>query len=253
MSEYPEPTELVVCKIKSLKGYGAFVDLLEYDKEGFIHISQIASGWIKNIRSHVSEGQIRVAQVVNVDRQKGMIDVSLRKVSDNQEKRRMNMYKRAKRADKLFERAAKQLKEDHLESYKKIADPLKAEFEDLYAAFEAISANGEEAIKQFKFPKSWVDKLVEIAKENVTPPEVTITRKLTLMTYAPDGVKSLRSALKTLEGEGISVTYVSAPEYMLSVTAPDYPEAERILKNGIDQIEKTFKKQGQFSIERAQK
>ena len=35
MSEYPDPNELVVCKITSIKGYGVFVTLLEYEKEGF--------------------------------------------------------------------------------------------------------------------------------------------------------------------------------------------------------------------------
>ncbi|MCK4327638.1 MAG: translation initiation factor IF-2 subunit alpha [Candidatus Diapherotrites archaeon] len=253
MSEYPEPNELVVCRIKNIKGYGAFVDLLEYPKEGFIHISQIASGWIKNIRSHVSEGQIRVALVTNVDREKGMIDVSLRKVNDNQEKRRMSQYKRAKRADKLFERAANELKEDPKESYKKVAEPLKEEFGDLYTGFEAISASGAEAIKQLKLPKKWVDHLVKLAEENVTAPEVTITRKLTLMSYEPDGVKTLRSALQTLEKEGISVTYLSAPGYTLSVTAGDYPDAEKVLRNGLEKIEKQFKKHGEMSVERAQK
>ncbi|MFC2174649.1 translation initiation factor IF-2 subunit alpha [archaeon] len=253
MSEYPEPQELVVCRVKSLKGYGAFVDLLEYKKEGFIHISQIASGWIKNIRSHIGEGQIRVGLVTNVDREKNMIDVSLRKVSDNQEKRRMSQYKRAKRADKLFERAANELKEDPVESYTKIAEPLKVEFGDLYSGFEAISANGADAVKSLKLPKKWVDHLVQLAEENVTAPEVTITRKLTLVSYAPDGVKSVRSALTALQKGGVTVTYVSAPEYLLSVTAGDYPDAERILRDAMEPIEKAFKKHGELSIERAQK
>jgi len=254
MSEYPEPNELVVCRVKNIKGYGAFVNLLEYgDKEGFIHISQIASGWIKNIRSHISEGQIRVAQVTSVDRQKGMIDVSLRKVSDNQEKRRMSEYKRTKRANKLFERAANDLGEDPEKSVKEVAAPLEAEFGDLYSSFEAMSASGAEALDGVKIPKKWADYLVKMSQESVAAPEVTITRKLTLVSYSPDGVKEIRSALKSLEESGVSVTYVSAPEYMVSVTAGDYPDAERVLRDGIEKIEKQFKKGGEISIERVQK
>lgn len=253
MSVYPDASELVVCRIKSIKNYGAFVDLLEYDKEGFIHVSNIASGWVKNIRSHVSEGQIRVAQVVRVDRGKDLIDISLRKVSDNQEKRKMSEYKRAKRADKLFERIAKQMKEDHEEAYKKIADPLKDEFGDLYSAFEAMSSTGNDAIKSLKLPKKWADALVELAKESVTAPQVTITGTLTMKMYTSDGVETIKSALKKLTKAGADMVYLSAPEYQLTVTASDYPDAEKILKKAMDSVEKDFKKKGELSFERAPK
>ena len=253
MSDYPDPNELVVCRLKSIKNYGAFVDLMEYEKEGFVHVSNIASGWVKNIRSHVSEGQIRVAQVVRVDMQKDLIDLSLRKVSDNQEKRKMSEYKRAKRADKLFERIAKHLNEDHDEAYAKIAEPMKDEFGDLYSAFESMSATGADAIKSLKLPKKWVEALVELAKESVTAPEVTISGTLMMKMYTPDGVETIKSALKKLEKPGVNVAYISAPDYQLSVTAPDYPEAEKMLKNAMESVEKDFKKKGEISFERAQK
>ncbi len=253
MSDYPELNELVVCKIKSVKGYGVFVDLLEYEKEGFVHISQIASGWIKNVRSHVSEGQIRVAQVTHIDKEKGMIDVSFRKVSDGQEKRKMSSYKLTNRANKLFEHVAKQLKEDPEESYPIIAEPLKAEYGELYAAFEAMSSHGMEALEDVDIPKKWGEALVKFAEETVTAPEVTITRKLTLKSYASDGVNDIRNALQELEKHDLKAIYVSAPEYSVSATAGDYLEAERMLKKGIESIEKIFKKHGEISIERAQK
>lgn len=253
MSDYPEPNELVVCRIKSLKSYGAFVDLLEYNKEGFIHISQISSGWIKNIRSHVSEGQIRVAQVTNIDREKGIIDVSLRKVSESQERRRMSEYKRTKRANKMFEYVAKELGEDLVKARKEIVDPLIDKYGDLFSAFEAMSAHGQDALDEVKIPKKWADALVKFSKENVTPPQVTITRKLMLRSYKPDGINHIRSALEKLEKYGVTVSYVSAPYYSASVTAEDYHEAETILQNSIDDVEKTFKKHGEITIERVQK
>ena len=253
MSEYPDPNELVVCRIKGIKNYGVFVDLLEYSKEGFVHISNVASGWIKNIRSHVSEGQVRVGQVVRVDMGKDLIDISFRKVSTNQEKRKMSEYKRAKRANKLFERAAQQLKEDPAESHKMIAEPLKEEFGDLFSAFEAMSAHGNDAIKGLKLPKKWAELLVSLAKENISPPKVNITGTLKIRAYSSDGINSIKVLLKKLEKAGLHISYVSAPNYKASVTAEDYIDAEKILKKGIQLAEKEFKKIGDISFERGQK
>ena len=253
MSDYPDPNELVVCRIKGIKNYGVFVDLQEYNKEGFVHISNVASGWIKNIRSHVSEGQIRVGQVVRVDKGKNLIDISFRKVSTNQEKRKMSEYKRAKRANKLFERAAQQLKEDPAVSFKKIAVPLKDEFGDLFSAFEAMSAHGADAINGIKMPKKWAELLVSLAEENISPPKVNITGTLKIRAYTPDGINSIKALLKKLEKPNLHISYVSAPNYKVSVTAADYPDAEKALKKAIQLAEKEFKKIGDISFERSQK
>ena len=57
VNEYPEEGEFVVGTVKNVKDYGAFVTLDEYlEKEGFVHIADVSSGWIKYIRDHVWEG-----------------------------------------------------------------------------------------------------------------------------------------------------------------------------------------------------
>ena len=109
LTEFPAREELVVVKVKRLMPYGAVCVLEEYgNKEGFVHISAVSSAWIKNIRSVLTEGQVRVALVLNVDVAKNQIDLNLRGVSEQQEKTRLEDRKRDKRFDKLFERLCKQ-------------------------------------------------------------------------------------------------------------------------------------------------
>ena len=56
--DYPGEGELIVGTVMKVQGFGAFVSLDEYPhKEGFIHISEIATGWVKRIRNHVREKQ----------------------------------------------------------------------------------------------------------------------------------------------------------------------------------------------------
>ncbi|RLG70219.1 MAG: translation initiation factor IF-2 subunit alpha, partial [Candidatus Iainarchaeum archaeon] len=79
--EYPEIGEIVVVKVKKILSYGVFVELLEYDGlTGFVHISEVASSWVKNIRNFVKENQIRAAKVLKVIPEKEQVDLSFEKV-----------------------------------------------------------------------------------------------------------------------------------------------------------------------------
>ncbi len=154
--EWPYSGDLVVIKIKRVNPFGATVDLLDYPgKEGFIHISNVANSWVKNIRSFVSEGQVRVASTMRVDPTKNSIDLSLRKVSSQQEKRKMSDYKRENRACKIFENLCSDLKEDPSKTYEDVAKPLIEEFGDLYSVFENIKINSGNVLDNINISDKW--------------------------------------------------------------------------------------------------
>ena len=63
--EFPEEGELIIGTVQTVKNYGAFVILDEYEnKEGFIHITEVATGWIKYIRDYVRE---RIKEIGKAD------------------------------------------------------------------------------------------------------------------------------------------------------------------------------------------
>ena len=244
MEGYPREGELVVCKIRRIERYGVFVDLIEYNKEGFVHISNITSGWVKNIRSHVSEGQLRVGYVVRVDKAKNLIDISFRKVRPNQERRRMEEWKKGKHAMKVINKVADDLGESFTDSIGKVVPPLEEVYGELYAALEACSIDGHKALEGIKIPDNWKKALVEEARRSITPPSVQIDGKLTMQFYSPDGVEKVKQVAKEIASNGVSIGYVSAPQYSISITARDYPTAEKILGNAMEQAEKQVKSHG---------
>ena len=80
---YPEEGELVVVTVDSVKQNGADVSLDEYEGVlGFIFIGEIASGWIKNIRRFVREGQRLVCKVMPSRRDGSSLKLSLKSVSE---------------------------------------------------------------------------------------------------------------------------------------------------------------------------
>src|SRR5207249_3402763 len=82
------------------KNFGAFVTLDEYEnKEGFIHIAEVSSGWIKYIRDYVREGQKVVCKVLKVDTEKGHIDLSLKAVNEHQRREKIQEWKNEQKAE----------------------------------------------------------------------------------------------------------------------------------------------------------
>ena len=87
----PEEGELVVATIKTVKQNGAYVDLDEYEgTEGFIFIGEIASGWVKNIRGFVREGQRVICKVMRTRRDGTSLELSLKSVSEERRRGRLH-------------------------------------------------------------------------------------------------------------------------------------------------------------------
>jgi len=245
--EFPEIGDLVVCSVQNVKNFGAFVTLDEYEnKEGFIHVRDVATGWVKYIRDHVREGQKIVCKVLGVDRERGHIDLSLKAVNDHQRREQIQEWKNEKKADKLLEIAATKLGKTVDEAFNEIGDKLIQEYGTLYSAFEDINSNAD-ALKELGFDKKVSAALLEVANENIQLPSVTIDGILDLSCPKPDGVDHVKMALVSgfsTDDAEINIHYVGAPRYRITVKAEDYKTAEQALKGAVQSITKTIEKSG---------
>ena len=231
-SGWPNTGELVVGKIDEIEDFGVFVDLEEYeDKRGLIHISEVASGWIKNVRDHVREGQIVVCKVLDVDEGHEQIDLSLKDVNDHQRSDKIQEWKNEQKADNWMLLAFGEDVED--EQYISIANELLAAHGSLYDGFKQAAILGEEALEDTDLSADEREAIVETARENVSVPYVTVTGYVDLENPSPSGVDGVRDALEAATGNGdvpdevdLEVVYVGAPEYRIRVQAPNYKLAE---------------------------
>ena len=98
-SGWPDQGDLVVGKVDEIEDFGVFVDLLEYrDRRGLVHVSEVASGWIKNVRDHVGVDETVVCKVLDVDESSQQIDLSIKDVNDHQRKDKIQEWKNEQKA-----------------------------------------------------------------------------------------------------------------------------------------------------------
>ena len=236
--EFPAVGDTVVVKITKVLDYGAFAELQEYDQlKGFVHISQVSSGWIKNIRNYVKEGQVRAAKVQSVDREKNQIDLNLTKVSSSAQRAKINEFKQLKREKKLIENLAKKIKKDFEDAWDAVAEPLIKKHGSLTEAFKEISLNGKQAAEGVE--KEWLSALLEMVEKSVTVPSKTVKGDINLRVLKPNGVEIIKQALSQDFSKGaaeISISYLGSGKYLLKATSYDFKISEKEINNVAEKI-----------------
>ena len=228
----PEEGELVVVTVKNVKQNGVYVDFDEYPGiEGFIFIGEIASGWVKNIRSFVRDGQRLICKVMRTKKDGSSLELSLKSVSDERRRDRLQEWKNEQRSNQLLKVLAEKVGWSE-EARNEYGEELTLVYGSLYASFEEAAMN-EASLADAGFEGKWIKEFVEIAIENIIPPFVEIKGSLNLSVNSENGVEIIREALLSAEKysseqDEISVMcyYDGAPEYRMVLKAPDFKTAE---------------------------
>ena len=228
----PEEGELVVVTVKSVKQNGVYVDFDEYaGLEGFIFIGEVASGWVKNIRAFVRDGQRLICKVMRTRKDGSSLELSLKSVSEERRRDRLQEWKNEQRSNQLLKVLSEKVgwnDETREQNYEDLVEA----FGSLYSSFEE-AATDENALADAGFEGTWIKEFIDIAVENIIPPFVEIRGNFTLSINVPNGINVIKDALSTAEEfssseEEISVScfYNGAPEYRIELKAPDFKTAE---------------------------
>jgi len=255
MNQYPKLGEFVLVKVKKILNYGAFCSLIEYDnKEAFLHISEVAPRWIKNIHEFLHEGQTLVARVIKVDEEKDHIDVSIKKVSEYEAKNKIKLYRQEKRAAKIFELFVKEAQLDG-QTADKIKSNLIEHFGSLFDSFSSIAEEEKINFKKLGIEENLGKKLLEIVSKNIKKSEARLKKFFSLVSYAPNGIEFIKKALKEIENEKtqdctIEIDYLGAPNYQIVIKSKDAKAASKLLDKIIKKLE-NFSKENNliFSVQ----
>ncbi|HID16820.1 TPA: translation initiation factor IF-2 subunit alpha [Candidatus Bathyarchaeota archaeon] len=248
--DYPEEGDLVVATVKRIENYGAYVTLDEYGgKEGLIHISEVASKWVRNIRDQIKEGQKLVLKVLRVDPKRGQVDLSLRRVTRREKTEKLLQWKMDKKAESILKSAAERLGGDGTK-LNEVKEAILSKYESVYDALEEAVDGGEEVFVKLGIPPGWAKALAEAAKLKIRVEKAKVSATLKLTCLKPSGIdaikKSLINAEKVKKKRGLSITAYSigAPRYRVEVLANDYEEAESLLEKAVNEALLTIRSLG---------
>jgi len=247
--EWPEAGDLVIASVQRITDFGAYVKLDEYEKEGLLHLSEVSSGWVRNIRDFVREGQKTVLKVLRVNPEKGHIDLSLRRVSRHERREKILSWKRERKAESLLRSVSEKLNMPY-EDLNAKAGTIEDKFGGIYETLEKAAREGPDLLIEAGLPQDIAVALAEVAKDKIKPPMVKIKGLLELQCPKPNGILHIKEALLSAQkiekprDTRIRLYTVAAPKYAVEVLAEDYKEAEKILQKAAEAAIKTITSAG---------
>jgi translation initiation factor 2 subunit 1 len=230
--EFPEPDELVICIVKTIIKTSVFVKLDNYDKEGVISFSEVAPGRIRNIRDYVAPNKRIVCRVLRINREKGHIDLSLRRVSVKEQKEVLDNYNKEKSNSILLNLV---VKDDSL------IEKIKKEYGSVSDFFSELVKDEKIAKKFLKQEK--IERLIKLIKEKEKERKVKVNLKIKIEHQGSQGIEIIKNVLNENKGAA-ELNYIGAPYYSITLKGKNYKEANKNIKEIADKIIHEIKSNG---------
>jgi translation initiation factor 2 subunit 1 len=247
--EYPEPGDLVIATIETVTDYGAYAKLDEFGKRGLLHVSEISSSWIRNIRDFVRENQKMVLKVLRVDPEKGHVDLSLRRVTKRERIEKIKSWKKERKAEALLRGVAEKVGLSPEEVYEKAGLPLDEKY-GLYEGFEKLVKDGPEVLTKLGVSEDLANAFAQVAEERIRLKMVKVRGVLEIRCMKPNGVKCVQEAFtsakkseKTRDAK-IEFAVIAAPKYSVEVAADNWKRAEELLQRVSQTVVTNVTKEG---------
>merc|ERR1712029_784047 len=219
--KFPEIDDVVVVNVRSIADMGAYVHLLEYNNiEGMILLSELSRRRIRSINKMVRVGKDEIVSVLRVDKDKGYIDLSKRRVNDEDKKKADSDY--AASYD-CFKRAV-----------------------DEPQILEALDITPETR-----------EVLLKTIRRRLTPQAVKVRADIEVSCYTYEGIDAIKAALRAgLECSSdqipLNIQLIAPPLYVVTTSTTEHKVAIEKLREALDAIKKNIEASGGlFAIKEA--
>ena len=241
----PDLGEIVIVTVKEVTGHGAYVTLDEYDNlTAFLHISEIATGWIRNIERYVKAKQKTVLKVIRVNPTRSEVDLSLKQVTGEEKKAKVMEVKKDEKGANFMDVIKTNLGYDQT-SIKEIEEKISQKYDFIYDAFEAVAIKGPEVLSTLDL-KPEVIEAIELESKKIQIPHIEVRAVLDITVRKGDGIDTIKNILGSVDGSKnnskIDITYIGAPKYRITVTAENFKIAEKALNHAIEKIKTNIEK-----------
>ncbi|KAF5947809.1 hypothetical protein HYC85_013766 [Camellia sinensis] len=211
-AKYPEVDMAVMIQVKNIADMGAYVSLLEYNNiEGMILFSELSRRRIRSVSSLIKVGRIEPVMVLRVDKEKGYIDLSKRRVSEEDIQGCEERYNKSKLVHSIMRHVAETMNLDLEDLYIHVGWPLYRKYGHAFEAFKLIvndpdsvlnsltrevkeiGLDGQEVTKVVPAISDEVkDALVKNIRRRMTPQPLKIRADIEMKCFEFDGVLHIK-------------------------------------------------------------
>ncbi|VAH41791.1 unnamed protein product [Triticum turgidum subsp. durum] len=234
---FPEVDAAVMIQVKHIADMGAYVSLLEYNNiEGMILFSELSRRRIRSISSLIKVGRQEPSMVLRVDRDKGYIDLSKRRVSEEEAATCEDRYNKSKLVHSigwpLYRRYG-----HAFEAFKLIVTDPDAVLDVLTYEETVVGPDGVEVTNTVPAVTPEVkDALVKNIRRRMTPQPLKIRADVEMKCFQFDGVLHIKEAMRKAEAAGnadcpVKIKLVAPPLYVLTTQTLDKDQGIAVLTN----------------------
>ncbi|XP_068648714.1 eukaryotic translation initiation factor 2 subunit alpha homolog isoform X2 [Aristolochia californica] len=257
-AKYPEVDMAVMIQVKNIADMGAYVSLLEYNNiEGMILFSELSRRRIRSVSSLIKVGRQEPVMVLRVDKEKGYIDLSKRRVSEEDIQTCEERYNKSKLVHSIMRHVAETMQLDLEDLYIHVGWPLYRKYGHAFEAFKLIvtdrdsvlnsltrevkevGPDGQEVIKVVPAMTEEVkDALIKNIRRRMTPQPLKIRADIEMKCFQFDGVLHIKEAMRKAEAAGnndcpVKIKLVAPPLYVLTTQTLDKEQGISVLNNAI--------------------
>ncbi|KAJ5989513.1 Eukaryotic translation initiation factor 2 subunit alpha [Penicillium waksmanii] len=200
--KYPEVDSYVMVNVKQIAEMGAYVKLLEYDNiDGMILLSELSRRRIRSIQKLIRIGRNEVVIVLRVDKEKGYIDLSKRRVSPEDVIKCEERYNKSKAVHSIMRHVAEATQTPLETLYQQIAWPLNRKYGHSHDAFK-LSITNPDVWKDTEFHSEAVKNELQLyISKKLTPHPTKVRADVEVTCFGYDGIDAVKTALRTAEAD----------------------------------------------------
>merc|ERR1711939_1035736 len=201
--KFPEIDSFVMVNVKQIAEMGAYVKLLEYDNiDGMILLSELSRRRIRSIQKLIRVGRNEVVVVMRVDKEKGYIDLSKRRVSPEDVIKCEERYNKSKTVHTIMRHVAERTGKDMDEVNALVAWPLFKKYGHAYDAFKLSITEPDTVFAGLDIPEDVFGELRTNIAKRLTPQPVKVRADVEVTNFAYNGILTIQEALAA--GESLS-------------------------------------------------
>ncbi|XP_011267130.1 eukaryotic translation initiation factor 2 subunit 1 isoform X2 [Camponotus floridanus] len=243
--KYPEVEDVVMVNVRSIAEMGAYVHLLEYNNiEGMILLSELSRRRIRSINKLIRVGKTEPVVVIRVDKEKGYIDLSKRRVSAEDVEKCTERYAKAKAVNSILRHVAELLHYDNDD-----------QLEELYQK----TAWDPSILAECGLDEHTKEVLLNNIKRKLTSQAVKIRADVEVACYGYEGIDAVKTALKaglalSTDELPIKINLIAPPLYVMTTSTPEKQDGLKALGDAIEVIQsKITSLGGVFNVQMAPK